>query len=574
MCFILYLYTYTYISNMSLTTFSDRFIYASSSLTKPIVDAFTTNQEFTDNIPNFGEYVELVQTHSVLLKRFEYKVIYNMCVNESDPRIALILAAARKLDNTALFPNMEIIKEIMFGPTSTNLTIFDKDEYNIFVDGIRRVSAAITAAKLINQLAQIPEQFKHGEALLKSALADLDRLIKLNSISTITASGIAVEKDPTYAASIYFDNANFLLGSTETLVCEVYLPSLPVGDLILPTIWVPVMNLTNGSFSTADVVATVSDGINSITLTQVVANILAAPILGNTLNNHQIKFEARNKSATLAAELVSIRFKYLDSTNTDNLSIKPLPFKWGVIETNLTTNKVQSVLLAIQNGKITSTAASLSTANYVPIVLYIKRAPLNSLNEPLDANGLVINQSTYTLGSKLDLRVSTKVDEIQSIDVPYIVDPLGNTVTQALLDKKRPAQVADLIINALFNIKSDTRTLGTLYRSDDTGTELISAIELIAFTATNPETWSLLDVLKIPSDILIATGNLTTPITPFSNNPRAIRVATKFVSSSILGSTQVKPNSAESSTISFVSYGNKNAELTRIKDRVNSHRFL
>lgn len=574
MCFILYLYTYTYISNMSLTTFSDRFIYASSSLTKPIVDAFTTNQEFTDNIPNFGEYVELVQTHSVLLKRFEYKVIYNMCVNESDPRIALILAAARKLDNTALFPNMEIIKEIMFGPTSTNLTIFDKDEYNIFVDGIRRVSAAITAAKLINQLAQIPEQFKHGEALLKSALADLDRLIKLNSISTITASGIAVEKDPTYAASIYFDNANFLLGSTETLVCEVYLPSLPVGDLILPTIWVPVMNLTNGSFSTADVVATVSDGINSITLTQVVANILAAPILGNTLNNHQIKFEARNKSATLAAELVSIRFKYLDSTNTDNLSIKPLPFKWGVIETNLTTNKVQSVLLAIQNGKITSTAASLSTANYVPIVLYIKRAPLNSLNEPLDANGLVINQSTYTLGSKLDLRVSTKVDEIQSIDVPYIVDPLGNTATQALLDKKRPAQVADLIINALFNIKSDTRTLGTLYRSDDTGTELISAIELIAFTATNPETWSLLDVLKIPSDILIATGNLTTPITPFSNNPRAIRVATKFVSSSILGSTQVKPNSAESSTISFVSYGNKNAELTRIKDRVNSHRFL
>jgi hypothetical protein len=168
---------------MTLTTFSDRFIYANSSLTKPIVDAYTTDQEFIDSMPNIKEYVELVQTHSVLLSRFEYKIIYNMCVNESDPRIALILAAARKLDNTALFPNMEIIKEIMFGPTSTNLTIYDRDEYNIFVDGIRRVSAAITAAKLINQLAQIPEQFKHGEALLKSALSDLDRLIKLNSIS-------------------------------------------------------------------------------------------------------------------------------------------------------------------------------------------------------------------------------------------------------------------------------------------------------------------------------------------------------------------------------------------------------
>jgi len=559
---------------MALTTFSDRFIYASSSLTKAIVDGYTTNQEFTDNISNFGEYVELVQTHSVLLKRFEYKVIYNMCVNESDPRIALILAAARKLDNTALFPNMEIIKEIMFGPTSTNLTIFDKDEYNIFVDGIRRVSAAITAAKLINQLAQIPEQFKHGEALLKSALADLDRLIKLNSISSITASATAAEKDPTFSASIYFDDINFLLNSTETLICEVYLPSLPTGDLILPTVWAPVVNITNGSFNTADLVATISDGINSITLTQVVANILAAPILGNALNNNQIKFEARNKSATLAAELISIRFRYLDSNNLDNISTNPLPFKWGVVESNLTTNKVQSVLLAIQNGKIASTAASLSTANYVPIVLYIKRAPLNNLNEPLDANGLVIDRSTYTSLSKLDLRVSTRSDEIESIDVPYITDPLANPITQALLDKKRPAQVADLIINALFNIKSDTRTLGTLYRSDDTGIELISAIELIAFTAMNPETWSLLDILKIPPDILIATGNLTTPITPFSNNPRAIRVATKFVSAGILSNTQIKPNSAESSIPSFLSHGHKNPELTRIKDKVNSHRFL
>jgi hypothetical protein len=497
-----------------------------------------------------------------------------MCVNESDPRIALILAAARKLDNTALFPNMEIIKEIMFGPTSTNLTIFDKDEYNIFVDGIRRVSAAITAAKLINQLAQIPEQFKHGEALLKSALADLDRLIKLNSISSITASATAAEKDPTFSASIYFDDINFLLNSTETLICEVYLPSLPTGDLILPTVWAPVVNITNGSFNTADLVATISDGINSITLTQVVANILAAPILGNALNNNQIKFEARNKSATLAAELISIRFRYLDSNNLDNISTNPLPFKWGVVESNLTTNKVQSVLLAIQNGKIASTAASLSTANYVPIVLYIKRAPLNNLNEPLDANGLVIDPSTYTSLSKLDLRVSTRSDEIESIDVPYITDPLANPITQALLDKKRPAQVADLIINALFNIKSDTRTLGTLYRSDDTGIELISAIELIAFTAMNPETWSLLDILKIPPDILIATGNLTTPITPFSNNPRAIRVATKFVSAGILSNTQIKPNSAESSIPSFLSHGHKNPELTRIKDKVNSHRFL
>lgn len=567
---------------MSVQTFSDRFIYANPALTKEYIDTLVTEADFNQAIPQFKEYVTQVKSYSILLSgpKVTYRNIYDVATQDSDPRISLILASAKTLNNTPMFPSMEVVKEIMFGP-SNNLNIFDKDEYNIFVEGVKRVSTVLTAAKLIGQLSQIDEQFKHYVALEKQALADMDRLIKLNSIKDLSAVNSS-SGDPTYAASLYFEIKEFTLLASEQISCEVFVPSIqynPLPDsnvisslttaLTPASNWVTVANLTNGTFNTGDLCAIIADAINSITLNNHISNILAAPMLSNSSNRHELKFDARLRSATLAAELVSIRFKCLDSNNNPTT----IPFKWGANSLLINYSKVNSVLLAVQNGKVATTASALQIANsiYTPTVLYIKRGPLDSLNRPLDLNNNVIDINKLQ-NSRLTIRVSTRGDNTSTVAVQYKLDDT-NVVNQLSLDKNRPAQVADLIIEELFKIKSDTRTLGTLFRSDDSTPDPISAIELICFTATNPETWSILDILELPPDILIATGNLNTVITPFSNNPRAIRIDNKFVSSKIL-SGNVKPTSGESSAVSVMSCRTKNSRLDQIKDRVSSHRFL
>lgn len=553
---------------MTIQTFADRFIYG-STITLSQIDTLTTDQELKDLLPTLDSYISQVKSHSVLLNstRFTYRYIYDICTLDSDARISLIIAAAKDLNNNPMFPNLEIVKELMFGPTTTNLTIYDKDEYNIFVDGIRRVSAALTASKLVNQLATIDEQFKHASAIEKQALADMDRLIKLNSIKTIS-SGVSSAAEA-YVASLYFEIKDFTLDVNESLKCEVYMPAVDYDNLFTrktsqTSSWVTSFTLIGGDYNTSDIVSLASDTINSMTLNNRSTNILAAPMLSNINSRHEIKFDARLKSDVLAAEIVSIRFTYVDTLTNTTIT---LPFRWGNNSTLISTGKINSVLLAIQNGKVASTTTT-TNASQTPVVLYIKRGPLNTLNQPLDWEGNILPTSTYNPTSKLTFRLSTNMEDSVTVNVPYII-----STNQLHTDKERPAQLADLIINELFKVKSSTRTLGTLFRSDSPDyTDPMSAIELICFTARNPETWTILDILEIPPDIYIATGDLKGPVTPFSNNPRSIRVNTLFVSNKILtGNAGV--NSGESSSPGFISF-KKPKVLSNINDRINRNRFL
>lgn len=552
---------------MTIQTFADRFIYG-SSVTLNQINSLSTDDDLKALLPSLEPYISQVKSHSVLLQgaRFTYRYIYDICTLDSDARIALIIAAAKDLNNNPMFPNLEIVKELMFGPTLSNLTIYDKDEYNIFVDGIRRVSAALTASKLVNQLAQIDEQFKHAIAIEKQALADMDRLIKLNSIKTLS-SGVSSAAE-SFTASLYFEIKDFNLAANESLKCEVYIPTVDYDNLFTRktsnvSSWVTSFTLSNGSYNTSDIVALASDTINSITLNNRSGNILAAPMLSNVNSRHEIKFDARLKSDVLAAEIVSIRFTYMDTISN---AVITLPFRWGNNSTLISTGKINSVLLAVQNGKVASTTASSSTQT--PVVLYIKRGPLDNLNQPVDWEGTLLPTSTYNPTSKLTFRLSTNMEESVTANVPYIV-----STNQLHTDKERPAQLADIIINELFKVKSHTRTLGTLFRSDSPDHIYpMSAIELICFTARNPETWTILDILEIPPDIYIATGDLKGPITPFSNNPRSIRVNTLFVSNKIL-SGNAGVNSGESSSPGFISF-KKPKVLSNINDRINRNRFL
>lgn len=552
---------------MSIQTFSDRFTYG-TTVTTTDLDLLFTDEDLYLSLPLLKPYVNQVKSHSVLLSgdSLSARYIYDICTLDSDPRISLMLAAAKDLSNTPLFPNLDAVKQLMFGPRASNTTLFDKDEYNIFVDGIRRASAAFTAAKLINQLAIIDEQFKHSSSVEKQAIDDIDRLIKLNSIRDLSSPSTSPAAED-YVASLYFEIKDFTIIAGETLSCEVFMPSVDYDTSISlktvsPSSWVPSFTLTSGIYNTSEIVALVSDTINTITLNNRSANILAAPLLTSTINRHEIKFDARLKSEVLAAEIVSLRFM-LSNNST-------LPFKWGSNYNSLSTSKLNSVILAIQNGKVASTTSTSSASNHTPIVLYIKRGPLNNLNQPIDNFGNPLQTSSYTPTSKLSLRVSTRNVDSVTIDVPYISTP--NALDQINIDRERPAQIADLIIQELYKIKTTTRTLGVLFKSDPASLpDPVSAIELICFTATNPDTWSILDVLEIPADIYIATGDFKGPTTPYSNNPKAIRVNNLFVSSKILSNTTV--TSGESSSTTFVSF-KKPKIITSINDRVNRNRFL
>jgi hypothetical protein len=90
-------------------------------------------------------------------------------------------------------------------------------------------------------------------------------------------------------------------------------------------------------------------------------------------------------------------------------------------------------------------------------------------------------------------------------------------------------QVARLLLDALFKDKSMVRALGALVRDDDPGEDNpLAAIELVAFSVTNPEVWIILDLLEVPADIETATGTLQLVISSFSNRSKSVRVQSKY----------------------------------------------
>jgi hypothetical protein len=282
----------------------------------------------------------------------------------------------------------------------------------------------------------------------------------------------------------------------------------------------------SGKFSTASVVADLADAINTYTLTQQTSNIIASPVLADSSQLYKIDFQARERNALVAAEVISVRFNYLDNPHEE------LPFKWGTSTSGLNNQFLNSVLLTVQQGKaITTAITSSKRTDNAPIVLYFKRAPIDSNGNVLDWKGTIIPQGTWGAQANLTFRISPTMSENKTVSVPYNTDSL--LANQTKLDAVRPNQVAELLLESLFQIKGETLALGALIRNDypDNSGALV-AIELIAFSVTNPQAWMILDLVELPVDVQVAVGNLTTPLTPFSSKPRSIRVESKFYSGS------------------------------------------
>lgn len=492
-----------------MTDFTDRFLIATPTLVGVELSTLTDDQ--LDALsPEVKEYSSLVRSYSSLLKSKGSLEIYSIATKQVDPRIALILAASRDNVGIRIFPDLTTVKQVMFGQTDPSASAFVNPELNIFTQGVKRVSAAMTASILIGQLSQIEEQAKHSIVLEENAIKDLQRLVQVPDVAAIAQTKVAAEDE---TKSFYFQPFELELGS-RIIRAEFFMASTASSS------WQVINNYT-GKFSTASIVADLADAINSYTLTQQSSNIISAPILGDSSSFYKIEFKARQRDANISAEVISVRFRYVDEPT------EPLPFKWGVAPSGLNDKFINSLLLAVQQGKATTVGVTSTSRTGDPTVLYFKRAAVNNNGDVLDYVGNPISDAIWAAQGELTFRVSPTMTENQTVDVPYLTDV--DPDKQAMLEALRPNQVAELLLDQLFAIKGDTLALGALIRNDypDNANALV-ALELIAFSVTNPESWLILDIVNLPADVQIAVGNLQGPLTPFSSKSRSVRVESKF----------------------------------------------
>lgn len=184
--------------------FADRFSFPQPNGISPTISATgaasLTEAQIVAASPELVAYSEMVRRYSVLLKRRTTFEIFNIATTEADPRIALVLASARrKLDNTFIFSNLDQVKEVMYA--NPDIDASGLTNRTIFSDGIRRVSAALTAALLIGQLSQVPEQAEQSHKIENQALADLDRVCLTYEFSNSDSNSTSDKADPNFIFS-------------------------------------------------------------------------------------------------------------------------------------------------------------------------------------------------------------------------------------------------------------------------------------------------------------------------------------------------------------------------------------
>ncbi|MBD2201554.1 hypothetical protein H6G33_09365 [Calothrix sp. FACHB-1219] len=144
------------------------------------------------------DFTDMVISYSSLIKPYERKPteVIRVAQVQVYPRIGLILAASKNLDNTFLFNNNPVgqltsgtgytapgysTNESNFSELIQNVVNFMTLGTSPFSEGITSIAAALTASILIRQLP-INSDIKNidlGNKIEEQAIVDLDRIIKL-----------------------------------------------------------------------------------------------------------------------------------------------------------------------------------------------------------------------------------------------------------------------------------------------------------------------------------------------------------------------------------------------------------
>jgi hypothetical protein len=495
---------------MSIQTFGDRFTYANQTMAAlvPTVDSLS-DQQLASASPQLAMMGAMVRRHSILLRSAKLSEIYRVITEQADPRIGLRLAAAKNDQGINIFADIEQVKAAMFGPASDTDTNFVNSDLNLFVDGVRRVSVALAVSWMIGQFAQVEEQRRHGELLEKQALADLEFLIKTYEKAQISPKLAQEERNQAF----YFEDKE--LNLMRNLLVEVYIPNA------ISTNWALVGNYS-GTVKTGTIVADLCDVVNNLTLNVKESNVIASPVLAGIRGLHRMDVASRMRDTVISHELISVRMRFL------GFPLEELPFCWGVDTDHLNTDFLNSVLVWVDKGSVQTLTVGVSKeGEQKPTVLYFRRGPVNGAGLPIDAFGQEIPVVQWA-NANLTFRISPTMSANETVVMQRQLN--GDPLVQQQLDTQRYSEVPLVLLNKLFELKGQSiRALGALIRNDDPQQpNPMAALELIAYTLNQLETWMILDVIELPADIQMAVGDLRGPITAFSNKPRSIRVAAKF----------------------------------------------
>jgi hypothetical protein len=520
---------------MATLNFSDRFSYPSpngiSSAIDNTVAAGLSDADIEANSPELQEMVAMIRRYSVLLQRTPVYEIYSVITSESDPRIALVLSAAKsRLDNKPIFGGLNAIKEIMYAdPQRPGLTRYTNRD--LFSDGIRRVSAALTAARIIGQLAQVREQAEHAALIENQALADLDRIVQTwetTRLSDLTDQ----EKEELPPAAFYFEPGTWDIPTEKTLTVEWQSPSIQKD-------WTTVAEYT-GTVETWQIVNAIVDDINSKSITHTDSPLLAAAELSgeyavnvqrpNESLYHLISFYPRRPTLGTLAYSINLRIQTQlnegeTDTSTATYPINRTPFIWGHRSNALDRYNTNGAIIVIRNNKVTSNASEAE--DYQSSVIYFKnKVNYIDTTPPPSDDKLIFRIEPWQPNMSVNSPEDEQGEEtVETIEIPIPRLTSTDSVEQLALDNNRYSQVALAILNGLAELNLDTRISGALIRNDpDTSAEALAALEIVPWAKQRVITAVVLDILRVPSDIEIATGNESRVLTQFSSKPRSVMV--------------------------------------------------
>jgi hypothetical protein len=508
--------------------FEDRFSYPDPNGPAPGISKDVavelSSEELLGLSSELSEMVRMVRSYSILLQQVSPYLIFTIITTDSDPQIALILSAAKsKLDNSPLFGGLGAVKELMFGSSNRpNQTKFVNRD--LFSDGIRRVSAALTAARLIGQFAQISQQQEHSDKVREDAIRDLERIVATWELANDDDSD-AKKDEESIPSAFYFEPKIFDIPGDKKLVVEWQSPSITnswalVGEYITNTeSWIIVNDIVNsinsgGLYNTDNIL---------LAAAELSGPYVVNPVNPNPTQYHCIKFYPRKPIPGVWAYSINIRINVTsidDTTPTSiELPINRSPFIWGTEPESLNTYIVNGSLIVIRNSRLQYIREMAE--DYDPFVLYFKNNE-QFVGTPEDISKLVYRVQPWQRVGQ-DFRPDGEKIETIEIEIPRLTS--DDPDEQIRLDRERFSQVSLALANSLADIELDCYISTAIIRNDPiTAPSPMSALELVAWSRQRFIAASILDILELPKDIDIATGDRGRPLTLFSNKPRTIMV--------------------------------------------------
>lgn len=459
--------------------FNQRFTVNNSSFSGVVANLDLATEEQLMQSDELVAMARMIRQYSILLADLSLKDTYRLITQSTDPELGLMLLSAKNVDGTNKF-NETQVRLMLWSDTTAALAGFSS--------GLREVSCRLAASIQIVAFATQPYQLQTAEALRKQGTDSLDRIIQLQQTATavtaLTNTKLAVD-----AARFYFQPLDFV--AADELKVSFLIPNFTAA-----ADWVVATTYPSGSqISTRDLISDLAYSLNQYTLNPInKANVVAAVSQSGDQTYHYVDFGVRSQIAGFVSELITIRIEYT------NLNNQLLPFVWGVQISDLKPYKINSQLLVLKNPKESTLTSLLSnTQNFGKTVIYFRP-----------------KAGALTFAGDITYRLS-------------VSETLTHTATLVSTSAPRYSQAALALITSLHQYRGTSKLLGAIIRND-LGTALnpLAAVELIAWTATNPETKLIMDLLSVPEDIEIALGDENKPSTPFSDYPLTAIVSPNY----------------------------------------------